>query len=135
MPLSRVLSGASLAVGLAAFALTGALSLRAHVEPFYAVLRSVGAFAAVLCLTRWSAAALDSIEPTGRLPRGDSPTRPRPAPITRPGRATGSESHYRNARRLDRHSNKKGGGDIRWEKLNDFGSSTSTGDRRMSGAR
>ena len=63
MQLSRVLSGASLAVGLAAFALTGALSLRAHVEPFYAVLRSVGAFTAVLCLTRWSAAALDSIEP------------------------------------------------------------------------
>ena len=63
MQLSRALSGASLAVGLAAFALTGALSLRAHVEPFFAVLRSVGAFAAVLCLTRWSAAALDSIEP------------------------------------------------------------------------
>jgi len=63
MPLSRILSGASLAVGLTAFALTGALSLRAHVEPFYAVLRSVGAFAAVLCVTRWSAAALDSIEP------------------------------------------------------------------------
>ena len=63
MPLRRVLSGASLAVGLTAFALTGALSLRAHVEPFFAVLRSIGAFAAVLCLTRWSAAALDSIEP------------------------------------------------------------------------
>lgn len=63
MQFSRVLSGVSLAVGLTAFALTGALSLRAHVEPFYAVLRSVGAFAAVLCLTRWSAAALDSIEP------------------------------------------------------------------------
>ena len=62
MPLSRVLSGASLAVGIAAFALTGALSLRAHVEPFYAVLRSIGAFAGVLCLTRWSAAALESLD-------------------------------------------------------------------------
>lgn len=64
MQLSRVLAGVSLAVGLAAFALTGALSLRAHVEPFFAVLRSVGAFAGVLCLTRWSAAALDSLEPS-----------------------------------------------------------------------
>jgi len=63
MQLSRVLSGASLAVGLIAFALTGALSLRAQVEPLFAVLRSVGAFAAVLCLTRWSATALDSLEP------------------------------------------------------------------------
>ncbi len=63
MQLSRMLSGVSLVVGLAAFALTGALSLRAHVEPFYAVLRSVGAFAAVLCLTRWSAAVLESLEP------------------------------------------------------------------------
>jgi len=63
MPLSRVLSGASLAVGITAFALTGALSLRAHVEPLFAVLRSVGAFAGVLCVTRWSAAALDSLEP------------------------------------------------------------------------
>jgi len=62
MQLSGVLSGASLAVGLAAFGLTGALSLRAHVEPFYAVLRSVGAFAAVLCLTRWTASALESLE-------------------------------------------------------------------------
>ena len=68
MQLSRALSGASLVVGLAAFALTGALSLRAHVEPFYAVLRSVGAFAAVLCLSRWSAAALDSIEPSDDRP-------------------------------------------------------------------
>ena len=68
MQLSRVLSGASLAVGLIAFALTGALSLHAHVEPFYAVLRSVGALAAVLCLARWSAAALDAIEPLDGRP-------------------------------------------------------------------
>ncbi len=44
MRLSKVLSGASLAVALVAFGLAGALSLRSHVEPFYAVLRSVGAF-------------------------------------------------------------------------------------------
>lgn len=61
---SKALSGASLVVALAAFALTGALSLRAQVEPLYAVLRGIGAFTGVLCLARWSAAALDSIAPS-----------------------------------------------------------------------
>ncbi|HUU55665.1 MAG TPA: hypothetical protein VMY87_12165 [Armatimonadota bacterium] len=68
MHFSRALSGASLVVALTAFGLTGALSFRAHVEPFYAVLRSIGAFAAVLCLARWSASALESLEAPSDLP-------------------------------------------------------------------
>jgi len=86
MQLSKVLSGASLAVGLAAFALTGAFSLRAQVEPFFAVLRSIGAFAGVLCLARWSAALLDYLDiPSDRPPSaaelpGDSTPDPRQAP-------------------------------------------------------
>jgi hypothetical protein len=54
-------------VALSAFGLTGALSLRAQVEPLYAVLRSAGAFIAVLVVTRWSAGILDS------LPAGGGP--------------------------------------------------------------
>jgi len=60
---SKALSGASLVVALAAFALTGALSLRAQVEPLYAVLRGVGAFAGILCAARWSASILDLVGP------------------------------------------------------------------------
>jgi hypothetical protein len=59
---SKALSGASL-VALAAFALTGALSLRAQVEPLYAVLRGIGAFAAILCVARWTASILDLVGP------------------------------------------------------------------------
>jgi len=48
----------ALGVGLGAFGLTGALSLRAGVEPLYAVVRSIAAFLAVVWLARWSAAVL-----------------------------------------------------------------------------
>ena len=86
MQLSKALSRASLAVGLAAFGLTGALSLRAQVEPFFAVLRSIGAFAGVLCLARWSAAALDYLDIPGGPPpsAADFPGGPTPDPRQAP---------------------------------------------------
>ena len=72
MPLSRCLSGVILTVAMGALGLTGALSLRAEVEPLYAVLRGILAFMAVLAVGRWSATALDSLGPiTGD--RGGSP--------------------------------------------------------------
>jgi hypothetical protein len=76
MNMSKTLAGAGLLVALSAFGLTGALSLRAQVEPLYAVLRSIGAFLGVLLVTRWSAGVLDSL-PTDQRPsrppgRGDS---------------------------------------------------------------
>lgn len=61
MRATSLMSNAALFVALAAFVVTGSLSLRAQVEPLYAVLRSIGAFAGVLCLARWSAGALDAL--------------------------------------------------------------------------
>ncbi len=88
MRLSKVLSGASLAVALVAFGLAGALSLRSHVEPFYAVLRSVGAFGGVLFLARWSASALESVEgPAGQAPPAEQRSKGHEAGTRRPTRA------------------------------------------------
>jgi len=56
-----MVSQISLFVALGAFALTGALSLAAQVEPLYVVLRSIAAFLAVLYVTRVSASVLDSL--------------------------------------------------------------------------
>jgi len=69
MNMSKALSGAGLLVALSAFGLTGALSLRAQVEPLYAVLRSVGAFVGVLFVARWSAGILDSLPSAGGRPQ------------------------------------------------------------------
>jgi hypothetical protein len=63
MKLSNIVSGATLAVGVGAFGLTEALSLRAGVEPLYAVARAIVAFMVVVCLARWSANALDALGP------------------------------------------------------------------------
>jgi hypothetical protein len=59
MKLRDVISGVTLVVGVGAFGLTEALSLRAGVEPLYAVIRAIVAFTAVVWLARWSANALD----------------------------------------------------------------------------
>jgi hypothetical protein len=61
MDASKALSGISLAVALIAFGLTGALAIRARVEPLYAVLRSIVAFVGVLCLARWSTSVVESL--------------------------------------------------------------------------
>jgi len=58
---STILSGFSLGVAIGACGLAGALSLRAGVEPLYAVIRGIAAFGAVLCAARWSAGVLDSL--------------------------------------------------------------------------
>jgi hypothetical protein len=58
MKMSNVVSGVTLGVGVGAFGCTGALSLRAGVEPFYAVVRSIIAFMAVIWLARWTAGLL-----------------------------------------------------------------------------
>ena len=63
MNASKILSGLSLFVALTAFGLTGALAIRARVEPFYAVLRSIVAFIGVLCLARWSAGVVEALGP------------------------------------------------------------------------
>ena len=65
MKLSNLVSGATLAVGVAAFGLTGALSLRAGVEPLYAVARAIAAFVAVIWVARAVANALDVLGPVG----------------------------------------------------------------------
>ncbi len=72
MDATKALSGLSLAVALAAFGVTGALALRAQVEPFYAVLRSMAAFIGVLCLARWSASAVDALGLPGGRQDGSS---------------------------------------------------------------
>jgi len=80
MKLSSVVSGVTLGVGLGAFGLTGALSLRAGVEPLYAVARSIAVFVAVVWVARLSAAALDRLGPLSAeeeqppLGRGDDRT-------------------------------------------------------------
>ncbi len=61
MSVGGMVSQISLFVALGAFALTGALSLAAEVEPLYVVLRSIAAFLAVLYVTRVSASVLDSL--------------------------------------------------------------------------
>ena len=61
MQVSSVLAGVCLGVAVAAFGLTGGLSLQAGVEPLYAVLRGIFAFTAVLISARWVAALLDSL--------------------------------------------------------------------------
>jgi hypothetical protein len=58
MKLSNVVSGITLVVGVGAFGITEALSLRAGVEPLYAVIRAIIAFTAIVWLARWSANAL-----------------------------------------------------------------------------
>lgn len=68
MRLSSALSGAALLAAIVAFAVTGALSLRAQVEPFYAVVRGIVAFLGVLWLARWSASALDALGPVRDKP-------------------------------------------------------------------
>lgn len=61
MKLHDVISGVTLAVGVGAFGLTEALSLRAGVEPLYAVIRAIVVFTAVIWLARWSATALGAV--------------------------------------------------------------------------
>lgn len=58
---STVLSGVSLGIAISACGLAGALSLRAGVEPLYAVIRGIAAFGAVLFAARWSAGVLDCL--------------------------------------------------------------------------
>ena len=81
MSLGSLLSRASLLVALAAFGVTGALSLRARVEPLYLVLRSIAAFLGVLWLARCGAGVLDSLGPGEEArPEGEpgAPGEPRP---------------------------------------------------------
>jgi len=59
--LSNVVSGVALAAALIAFAVTVVLSLRAQVEPLYAVLRSIGAFLGVLWAARWGARVVEAL--------------------------------------------------------------------------
>ena len=68
MNASSAFSGLSLVVALIAFGLTGALAIRARVEPFYAVLRSIVAFVGVLCLARWSASVVETLGPANPPP-------------------------------------------------------------------
>ena len=68
MQVSEVLSRVALGVATGAFGLAGALSLRAEVEPLYAVVRGIIAFAAVLWLARFSAGLLDALGTAGRSP-------------------------------------------------------------------
>ena len=70
MKLSNVVSGLTLAVSVGAFGLTGALSLRAGVQPLYAVIRGIAAFIAVIWLARTAASALDVLGP---VPEEDDP--------------------------------------------------------------
>jgi len=69
MKLSSLVSGVTLGVSVGAFGLTGALSLRAGVEPLYAVIRAIIAFVAVIWLARAAANALDLLGPV--VPRDD----------------------------------------------------------------
>jgi len=73
MTVGTVVSGAALVVALIAFALTGALSLRARVEPLWAMVRAIVAFLAVLWIARWSAGVLDALGPAsqGKGPRDE----------------------------------------------------------------
>jgi len=61
MSMSSAVSIASVVAALTAFAVTGALSLRAQVEPLYAVLRSIGAFLGVLWAARWGARVVEAL--------------------------------------------------------------------------
>jgi len=63
MKLSSVVSGVTLGVSVGAFGLTGALSLRAGVEPLYAVVRGILVFLGVVWLARLAANALDLLGP------------------------------------------------------------------------
>jgi len=77
--LSNLVSGATLAVGVVAFGLTGALSLRAGVEPLYAVGRGIAAFVAVIWTARAAANALDVLGPVVDDQDAIRPERDRPA--------------------------------------------------------
>jgi len=70
---STVLSGFSLGIAIGACGLAGALSLRAGVEPLYAVVRGIAAFGAVLFAARWSAGLLDSVAATASDHEGAVP--------------------------------------------------------------
>lgn len=59
MSFGDFIARASVFAGLAAFALTGALSVRAQVEPLYVVLRSIAAFLGVMWLARWGGGVLE----------------------------------------------------------------------------
>ena len=63
--MSDIVARAALGVALGAFGVTGALSLRAQVEPLYAVVRGIVAFVGVLWAARWSANALDALAAPG----------------------------------------------------------------------
>lgn len=73
MKASTVLSGFSLGIAIGACGLAGALSLRAGVEPLYAVVRGIAAFGAVLFAARWSAGLLDSVAAAARDHEGVVP--------------------------------------------------------------
>jgi len=66
--LSNVVSGAALAAALIAFAVTVVLSLRAQVEPLWAMVRAIGAFLGVLWMARWSVGVLDALGPVSEGP-------------------------------------------------------------------
>ncbi len=68
MTLGNVVSGAALAAGLIAFAVTVVLSLRAQVEPLWAMVRAIGAFLGVLWMARWSVGVLDALGPASEGP-------------------------------------------------------------------
>lgn len=68
MQVNEVLSRMALGVATGAFGLAGALSLRAGVEPLYAVVRGIVAFVAVLWLARFSVGLLDTLGTAGASP-------------------------------------------------------------------
>ena len=68
MQMNEVLSRVALGVATGAFGLAGALSLQAGVEPLYAVVRGIVAFAAVLWLARFSLGLLDALGTAGGNP-------------------------------------------------------------------
>jgi len=61
MSFGEFIERGSVFAGLAAFALAGALSMRAQVEPLYVVLRSIAAFLGVMWLARWSGGVVEAV--------------------------------------------------------------------------
>lgn len=59
MSFGDVIARASVFAGLGAFALAGALSVWAQVEPLYVVLRSIAAFLGVMWLARWGGSVVE----------------------------------------------------------------------------
>jgi hypothetical protein len=62
MKFAALVSGLSLGTALAAFALTGSISVHVGVEPLYALLRGIAAFLGVLLAARCVAGIFDAME-------------------------------------------------------------------------